>query len=408
MSSLVRIDRETAPKPILQIAHSSVKDYLISPLHNPWQHKFQETPARADILRICLAYLGTYGAGHPDFPDSLLGYVEWNLLSNAKFQGVEEEAHEHIIKFLIVNNFKIRDFGSGMSVYRYNGPPLYVASALGLTWTVKQLLEKGIDANEDPEHLFDGASASPYYRELITKYIPSKLVKPRVYIPNPHNALTVASTYRHNEVVQLLLDNGARINSALERGVDPLWDACCLQNTNLVKILLERWPKDNAERRNLGYRLSAACTTSGTESIRLLLDNGADVNAKDRLMGSGLYVASSEGDRAQVRMLITAGADVNALGGAYGTALQAACRSCRGSIRSKPDDPDFSIADKNRNFADLAEFKSNIKQVIRILLEYGANPDSVEIQYREPVEDVIREMEDEKQNNATVRDTPVA
>lgn len=418
MSSLVRSchvkrwDRESRGFRLirgLQLAHSSVMDYLISPRYNPRQHKFQETCARADILRICLAYLGTFALGNPHRPEGFSTYLGENLLSHAKFRGVENEAHEQILKFLILNGFKIqRNVCWFLGDSRYGGPPLYVCSALGLTWTAKQLLKEAVDANEEKgEALATEASVSPYYQELIAKYIPKDL---EVFTDFPSfpgtrsNALCVACYCGHDEIVRMLLDNGAKIKAALDIDKNPLWLACIANHRDIAKLLLVQWPDDNAKGRHLGDALIAACKREDLELVRSLLDSGADVNLKHRSLGSALHVASYESHEAIVEILIAAGADVNAQGGTHKTVLQAACSSPESRYARKEISKETLLQNaadpyiQNNFFATVPGVAAYLQhnRIIRLLLINGANLNVVEEKFQKRAISAIEDMAKEK------------
>lgn len=419
ISNLVRIVQIYTPGPKhVEIAHASVKDFLISPCNKHWQQRFQETSARADILRNSLAYLGTIGVTHEKPEKSLFEYMNQHFFPHVKFTAVQKEAHEQIIKFFSLNGFKIQGNIVSMSAdKRFAGPPLYVSSALGLTWTVGQLLKNGIDANEEGGNsILTEAPAAPYYKELITKYVSEDLEVLGVYPKidaKLGNALCAACNRCHEDVVRLLLDNGAKVKMALDLDDDFLRHAYYQDSLGIVKIVLERWPDGNVKGRHLGHVLITACRhrLRNPELIRVLLDNQADVNMYDCHYGAALHAASFEGQDATVRMLIDAGADVNAKVPERDqeTALQAACIGNHKEIAEVllQNGADPNIQDGyHGNALTWAAFKNN-KGVIRLLLDYGANPDLVGDKHREAVEEVMRGMENEKKNNAALRDTSV-
>ena len=70
--------------------------------------------------------------------------------------------------------------------------------------------------------------------------------------------------------------------------------------------------------------MQAAAWKGGVKVIKLLLARGARINAQGGQYGNALQAAASQGYIEAVKLLLDQGADVNAQGGQYGNALQAA------------------------------------------------------------------------------------
>lgn len=89
-------------------------------------------------------------------------------------------------------------------------------------------------------------------------------------------------------VIQLLLDEGAEVDSKNEAGYMPLWSA--IVNKRGDKTWDEEWRED---------------------SIRLLLRGGAQINVKDNKGRTLLQEATRNGYRGAVRLLLENGAVVD-------------------------------------------------------------------------------------------------
>jgi hypothetical protein len=126
-------------------------------------------------------------------------------------------------QFLFMVIISLSSFLAGCSA-----PLLYRAAGDGDIVTVKKILDKGGDANQK------GGGG----------------------LLNDSNALTIASTQGHIEIVKLLLDRGANVNAA---------------------------------HGNMGWTpLSSAAWTGQTDVAKLLVDRGADINKAIRALGNGV------------------------------------------------------------------------------------------------------------------------
>ncbi len=171
-------------------------------------------------------------------------------------------------------------FGLGTAVWlgvrqgqgvRLQGP-LTAAIYRGDATTVRSLLAQGADPNSRED---DGPPPTPWQtlRELLT---PRR--RPVHTTANP--VLMLAVLRRNKDIVQALLNNGARVDTRDASGVST--------------------------------PLMIACANGGTEIAPLLLGKGADPNGRNGFGLSVLIIAVVEGDPRVVQMLITHGADVNA------------------------------------------------------------------------------------------------
>ena len=133
--------------------------------------------------------------------------------------------------------------------------------------------------------------------------------------------------HKCNQVVKSLLwDNNQRVDVG-RYGSDcvlAIYAASLGGHQDIVQILLDQGADVDVEGGEYSNALQAASLEGHQEIVQILLDKGADINAQGGYYGNALQAASSGGHQEIVRMLLDKGADVNAEGGRYGNALQAA------------------------------------------------------------------------------------
>ncbi|KAK7212205.1 hypothetical protein V2G26_019383 [Clonostachys chloroleuca] len=130
-----------------------------------------------------------------------------------------------------------------------------------------------------------------------------------------HGAEDAEYEYRpwhHAEVIQLLLDNGARIQSEGGHFGNALQAAVISGKESLVGKLMDAGADVNAKGGPFGTSLVAAAACGLTPVVRRLLDAGADINSQSTSYGTALISAAAEGHNNVVGLLLKRGADVHA------------------------------------------------------------------------------------------------
>ena len=129
--------------------------------------------------------------------------------------------------------------------------------------------------------------------------------------------LAGAVVQAHVETVRFLLEKGADPNIPNKNGLTPLEHACSRERNvamELVPLLLARGAELNPT--NTGESaltpLSWAISTDNTDLVKLLLDRGADAKTKSYVGRTCLHSAADRGDKEICELLIAHGADVNA------------------------------------------------------------------------------------------------
>lgn len=184
----------------------------------------------------------------------------------------DENARLQLVELLLTSGADVNAQGG-----KY-GSALQAACQLNVPDLVRLLLGRGADPNVPGGKFGNPLTAAVGERE-----------DPYIHVPTGRNFTSVM------EIVELLLDSGARINA---RG-----NTC------------------------YGTALQAAAVHAPADVVRLLLERGAEVNgSKQALYGSALQAACArrQGDPSVVRLLLEHGADALARGGKYGSAFHAA------------------------------------------------------------------------------------
>jgi hypothetical protein len=313
---------------ILQFAHYSVKEYLVSTriLKSPAaDFRISERLAHKFIAEVCLSYI--LSLDKPDVftlftfesydgPQLNDGYKKMSFLSYAaKYwphhsQALSTDVNSTTLPTLVWRLFDSThssSFFNWIAIYRdelveESGPPrdisqanrLYYSSLLGLYDITKWLLEHGADV--------DGT--------LVSMCTP----------------LQAAAGGGHEAIARLLIEKGANVNATGGFHGSALQAAAYRRHEAIVQLLLEKGANVNATGGFYGSALKAAIVAAiigadqlwfrGTELavLRLLLANGADVNATDgkfciafRLARAGAARGASV-SKAVVQLLLEYGA----------------------------------------------------------------------------------------------------
>jgi ankyrin repeat protein len=294
----------------LQLSHFSVKEYLVSKQPDIGAAQdFHEATARASMARVCLAYLLHFDQVLPlkevlsDFPFAEHCAMYW--MSYAQGAGCEGRN-----LFDLVERFFCHQTSSYQLCYHLYRPD--------------QPWHEELFYNGEPRYHYEPAPALYYavfggFKEVVELLL-NKGANVNTHGGRFDNALYVASAGGHEAIVKLLLNKGANVNEHNIVDNDALYAASLGGHEAIVKLLLDKGADVNAQGNDSALQAASA---GGHEAIvKLLLNKGADVNAQSILHKNALYAASRLGHEAIVKLLLTKGADVNAQGN--DSALQAA------------------------------------------------------------------------------------
>lgn len=219
----------------IQLAHFSVQEYLTSDrLEGNIANELQETAARLNIVNVCLSYLldmdHSYTISGARQQYSMAQYSARYWAQNA---AVIEGSDKQVA--IVKEYFSHRTaFEFGHQLYRPDGlweapndlakpvTCLYYASVCGLFHSAKELLETGAEVN----------TPGGYYG----------------------NALCVASSGGHEEVVRLLLEKGADWTVPTQSGLMPLHASLRYGHVSVIQLLLNK-DSESCKKDNLGRSL---------------------------------------------------------------------------------------------------------------------------------------------------------
>jgi ankyrin repeat protein len=186
-----------------------------------------------------------------------------------------------------------------------------------------------------------------------------------------NTALHKAVINGSEEIVSLLLKNGADVNVKDIDGMTPLFLASMLGNENIIKLLLENNADPNArdkeKRTAIFYAiLRSTKLKNAKEVVKILLRHGADVNVANENGRTLLHLAVSHVDLNLIKPLVENGADINAKDKNGRTILYDAITSVK------------------------KENEDKIKEIIKYLLEKGASPNET-IRLKLPLNILLKE-----------------
>jgi len=131
---------------------------------------------------------------------------------------------------------------------------------------------------------------------------------------NQNTPLTNASAFGHIEIVESLLNHGARIDAKRNDGCTPLYFACRNGHFPVVNLLINRGANIEAGRYN-GYRpLHVAAMCGHLEIVKALIAKAADMNARSNDGSSALGYARRNNKPQAVAFLRSLGAVDDVIG----------------------------------------------------------------------------------------------
>ena len=194
---------------------------------------------------------------------------------------------------------------------------LQVASRFGHGGAVKELLESGVDVDE--ERTYDGATAlclaaQQGHADLVEQLLKAEADVNKAWTDDGFTPLYLAAHNGHEGVVEQLLKAEADVNKATtSNGTTALYAAAYNGHEGVVEQLLKAEADVNKARTDTGTTPLNMAAEEGYEGlVEQLLKAEADVNkARTDCGATPLYMAAQNGHEGVVEQLLKAGADPN-------------------------------------------------------------------------------------------------
>ena len=347
----------------VQLAHYSVKEYLLSPriLGSPAKAFYLDySKAHKELATLCVDYIrlaysdysldkeDSWSSHSPEYEHQLVFYAafEWfqhaRLAENdcesdsgalgARLLGSTEDPvflgwRRSFLSFVSVRGRKAPYWSSarGDPNQQY-GTPLCWAAFLGLSQTLKLFLDQGADVNEPGRKYYCTPLQAAAYQGFpgIVKTLLDYGADINKKEGAHGTALQAAFESRDPATVALLLNSGADVNAQCGYYHSPLQAALTQAMPEFVPRLISLGADVNAQGGQFGTALQAAARYGHEIAVELLIQNGADINANCGYYGNPLQAAAKGGHSMIVRRLLGLGADPNAKGGEHRNAFRAA------------------------------------------------------------------------------------
>jgi hypothetical protein len=273
---------------VVRLVHYTTQEYLDS--IQPQQ--FPE--AQIEITRSLLTFISSDDFWDWDILHPLLDYSQYCLIHAVG-------PPEHQLRGMILEFLGVVSHWNKSMRWKWDSPP----------WNFS-------DWPSQPATLWIAVAANL----LITaKYLLEGAPCPR---PSYNPEMCVASFYGHLEMLHLLVEYGADVNSTGGIYGFPLQAASLRGHLGVVRWLTRNGADVHVQGGDYGSALQAASFKGHQDIIQFLVEHGANVNALGGCFGSALQAASYKGNINIVQLLVELGANINVPGGMYHSALGAA------------------------------------------------------------------------------------
>ena len=289
--------------PVIQFAHFSVKEYLMSARlakakNSISQFHISMTAAHTVFAQACLGVLLHIDEdvtidNLEDFP--LVKYAAENLVGHTQIENVSSMVQDGM-KILFDPNR--RHLSLWVWIYDPEKP-----------WRMRS--KRPGEARATPLHYAAFCGMYDIAAFLIVDH--SQDVNARTFV-NEDTPLHVASSCGHVDIARLLLEHGADETAQNEDEHTPLQTSSARGHMDVARVLLDYGADANAQDKykRTPLHLASERRTGHVDVARVLLNRGADTEAQDHNERTPLHLASENGHMDVARVLLDHGADQKA------------------------------------------------------------------------------------------------
>ena len=371
-SSLLAVVEQSDGDQVVQFAHFSVQEYLISARLAEAKDTISRfhvstTPAHTIVAQACLGLLlhldeNVTKDSLESFP--LAEYAAEYWVGHARIEDVSSK---------VLDGMK-RLFNPGKSHYSIW---VWICDPDRL-WSRRDRSERPGKARATSLHYAAFCGLHDIAKFLIVEH--SSDVNARGFNSN-ETPLLVASRRGHADIAQLLFEHGADGNTEDDNNWTPLHWSSRQGYAEVAQILLEHGADTETRDAQDGAPLERASMQGHVEVARLLLKHGADVNTKDQSGMTSLHLVSrlTHVQLGAARVLLEHGADANARDARHATPLHLAFRRS-GNLEKRIDlirllvqyGSDINARDDNGRTPFMMATDEKIDDIMQLLLELGA------------------------------------
>ncbi|XP_078587226.1 uncharacterized protein LOC144868635 [Branchiostoma floridae x Branchiostoma japonicum] len=255
------------------------------------------------------------------------------------------------------------------------GLQLFLAARDGDVEAIKKSLNEAVDVNMrwHGDTALHAASAKGH-DELVELLLKNGA---DLTMTNQHGdtALHAACAGGHGKVVELLIKNGADLNMTNQGGYTALHVSCRQGHGKVVELLIKNGADLNVTDQHGDTALHAACAGGHGKVVELLIKNGADLNVTNQHGDTALHAACAGGHGKVVELLIKNGADLNMTNQGGYTALHVSCRQGHGKVVELliKNGADLNVTDQHGDTALHAACAGGQDKVVELLIKNGAD-----------------------------------
>ena len=327
--------------PVVQFAHFSVQEYLMSPRLTKAKDTISRfhvsmTPAHTVVAQACLGLLlhlddKTVSKNSlKNFP--LAEYAAEYWVGHARIEDVSSKLQDGMKRLFDPGKSHISVW---VWIYdlEYGGPswgrperserpgkaratPLHYAACCGMHDVAKFLIvehpqdvnARGFDREETPLHVASRRGHADIAQLLLEHGADGKAENSNKWTP-----LHYSSQYGHAEVARVLLEHGADIETRDNQDGNPLERASAQGHVEVARLLLKHGADANTKDKRGQTPLHIVSFLGRVGAARVLLEHGADANARDVHLATPLHLASELEEHMELmRLLVQYGCDINA------------------------------------------------------------------------------------------------